>query len=219
MFTNLQHSVEYVRVTCLLGKSDHCVLSFDLNCYWDYVSNESRLSRNFSKANFSANKDFVNNTKLPLSPTTERSFSYLHRLQCTVDTDFIPRVRISRKNPLSPHCIRRLVITRNKLFAIMKTDPSHENSTTFHQIRNKCRKRIGIFCEQQQRKLLENAQNNPPVLFKYLRGERNSSPNAHSLRGLPKENRVATHRLYRKLSNRISCPFSRQQMFPPLVFR
>ena len=169
MFKSLQHSVEYVGVTCPLGKSDHCFLYSDFN--WDYVSNEIRLTLHYSGTNFSAIEDFVNNTELPSSSTTERSFSNLHRLPCTVDTESIPRVRISREELLSLlPCIRRLVNTRNKLFAIMKTDPSHVNSSTYHQIRNKFWNMICIFLKEKQRRLLGNGQNNPLVISKYFRG-------------------------------------------------
>ena len=83
VFTNLQYSVEYVRVTCPLIKKWSLCSILRLQLLLETMCLiESRLSRNFTKIYFSAIEDFVNNnTKLPPYPSQRnRASSNLHRL-------------------------------------------------------------------------------------------------------------------------------------------
>ncbi|GAA57612.1 hypothetical protein CLF_112969, partial [Clonorchis sinensis] len=189
VITNERHFVDQVTINAPLGHSDHCVLTCDFICYWARNPEPQTWIRNFCRADFSGMRIFLNQVKLGPASVEDLYRTIVQEVH-EADAMYVPK-----KNQ---HAVGRAVNYSKESGVFWKRGDT-EDELAFRKMRNRCKSELRQWNIRKQATILDIAQKNRNVLFKYMRHCPRNKPSAFSLKdwnGEPTSDPIVVSELY-----------------------
>ena len=176
IITNEDGMIDEIEYASPLGKSDHCVLKFQFNCYTE-IKERTKLVRYYDKADYDEISREIENTDwealLKDDDTIHEMWTkYKERIK-SVEDKYIPQKKIIKsmfkkfKVPLDDatyYKIRR----KNALSRQCATSKNQERRCEYNKVRNQVKRDMRKMKEKFEKKLAMEAKDNPKAVYKYI---------------------------------------------------
>ena len=179
ILTNEENMVSNLEYQSPLGKSDHCTMKFDFNCYTN-IKSKPKLIKLFSKGNYIKIKEELNKIKWPelLQKENDINENWKSVLSIIQDMDkkYIPtkeRKQIGRGKNNFP--MDKNTIDKIKRKNILSKKITHNNDPEvrkeYNKIRNQVKSRVNKLKREYEKNLSEKAKENPKAIWSYIKSK------------------------------------------------
>jgi hypothetical protein len=158
-----------------LGKSDHCVVNFRINCFFK-VNVHLKQRRQYDKVDYPAVKDFLKDVDwsgVIMDDDINTTWSKFLESVRDIEETFVPLKVIKcgggRKNsfPLDKETIA-LVKTKHRLSRKFISKPSEDTRREYNRVRNKVKKLTTRARKDYEKNLSSQAKDNPKAIWRYI---------------------------------------------------
>ena len=178
VLTNEEHMVNNIQYGAPLGKSDHAVLTFNIDCYATDTTSQSQARFLYHKGDYGA-------MRRELDIDWEETFgehqddpSHMYDTFTTKLLDlqqkYIPTYKHKpahkRKTHISP-TTREAIREKRRKWRAYTSNPTEDNKTAYCRARNKLRKLIRKDKRDFEANLAENVKTNPKQFWRYARSK------------------------------------------------
>ncbi|XP_071123444.1 uncharacterized protein [Mytilus edulis] len=179
LITNEEEMISNLEYMSPLGKGDHCVLSFDFNCYVN-IKRAPKIANLYNHGNY---KEFIQelnkidwHIKLNAENSIDKNWNYFLTILKELESRFVPTktmTQIGKKRNVFPidkktrELIRRKNILSKKI--ITKQDP--ETRAEYNKVRNQAKTSVNKQKKLFEKGLSENAKRNPKAIWSYIKSK------------------------------------------------
>ncbi|XP_063427535.1 uncharacterized protein LOC134711037 [Mytilus trossulus] len=179
ILTNEENMVSNLEYQSPLGKSDHCTMKFDFNCYTN-INSKPKLIKLFSKGNYIKIKEELNKIKWPelLQKENDINENWKSVLSIIQDMDkkYIPtkeRKQIGRgenKFPMDKNTIDKIK-RKNILSKKITHNNDPEVRKEYNKIRNQVKSKVNKLKREYEKNLSQKAKENPKAIWSYIKSK------------------------------------------------
>ena len=174
IITNNFESVENIEYQSPLGKSDHCVITFDYVCQTSIKSGD-KTRKCYKKANFEQIKKELNDIDWPLYLSDleplEESWAKVHSKIIELEDKYVPTIKVKcDKNhnfPLDTET-RDMIKQKNALAHKFVRTKDPEIRKKYNRVRNKTAKLVKRARKKYERNIADEVKGNPKKFWQYI---------------------------------------------------
>ncbi|VDI78167.1 Hypothetical predicted protein [Mytilus galloprovincialis] len=180
ILTNEEEMISNLEYMSPLGKSDHCVLSFDYNCYIN-IKNKPRIAKLYDHGNyhdFKLELDKINwQEEIKDDFSVDTNWKYFLTTLNELEQRFVPTkkkmTQIGKKKNAFPvdKKTRELIKRKNILSKKIVTNQDPEIRAEYNRVRNKTKSSVNKLKKKFEKGLSENAKANPKAIWSYVKSK------------------------------------------------
>ncbi|CAG2230051.1 unnamed protein product [Mytilus edulis] len=179
ILTNEEEMINNLEYMSPLGKSDHCVLSFDYNCYIN-IKNKPRIAKLYDHGNyhdFKLELDKINwQEEIKDDFSVDTNWKYFLTTLNELEQRFVPTkkmTQIGKKKNAFPvdKKTRELIKRKNILSKKIVTNQDPEIRAEYNRVRNKTKSSVNKLKKKFEKGLSENAKANPKAIWSYVKSK------------------------------------------------
>ena len=172
ILTNEEGLVESLEIQSPLGKSDHCVIAFNIKCQREQHNN-FKIRKNYNKANYTEIRNKLN--EIPWDEqlsarTTEESWNYFTAQLNNIIDKFVPETKYKNRKenfPLDAETVNKIKLKNALSRKFIKTRKP-EDRAKYNKVRNQVSKLTKRARKDFERNLTKEAKENPKKIWKYI---------------------------------------------------
>ena len=179
IFTNEENMISDLEYLSPLGKSDHCVLQFQFNCYTK-LKIDNRTKMCYDRGNYSEFNQEIKNidwdTLLNPNDDINKNWSKFYEKLKTLEKRYIPsrKIKTSKKRksefPMDKKTLEKIK-KKNALSrkSIQTKDPKIREE--YNKVRNQVKSLTNKLKRQHEKNLASSAKKNPKAIWKYIKSK------------------------------------------------
>ena len=187
IFSNEENMVSNLDILAPLGKSDHAIIKFTINCEMNYQ--QPQIKKLFNKGNYDGIKNKINSinweeefNKYP--DDINKQWKFFCDIYADAEKTYIPRKtvyvngKMNKKlsTPLDKKTLRKIK-QKNKLWSKFRNDLAlEEEKLKFRQLRNQVRRLTRKGKKIMEKNIAKNIKSNPKAFWKYTQSKLKTKP-------------------------------------------
>ena len=180
ILTNEEQMVNNIEYSSPLGKSDHCMLSFEFNCYIR-INISQRNIRLYNRGRFQEFRESLDKMEWEslLSDTNDidQNWNKFNEIMKKLETMYIPtrkyrQIPVGKGNtfPMDEKT-REKIREKNRLSKMAITSRDPEIQKKYNRVRNQVKSHVNKLKKKYEKDLVQRAKENPKVIWKYIKSK------------------------------------------------
>ena len=175
VITNDEQSISNIEYQSPLGKSDHCIITFDIDCNV-LIKSKQKEKRCYHKANYSKMKEEIQDLNWERYLKVDNNdiddmWKRFHVKLLDLEDKYVPKLKIKNKKktevPIDKET-QNAVKEKNRLSRKFIRTKNQEDRKSYNRARNKVTKLVRKTRKQYERNIAKEAKANPKRIWKYI---------------------------------------------------